>query len=120
MVLSRRFDPYLKGSPITVMVRAISERALGAEALDALFEGTAERQYTRQLMFSTVVGLMSEVVLGITPSQTRGVAIRPGPSASMSRRASLLSCSESRPRYLYRSPQIRRLPRYIRNYTAGN
>ncbi len=68
MALSRRFDPYLQGSPITVMVRAISERALGAEALDALFERTADRQYTRTLLFSSLVGLMSDVVLGISPS----------------------------------------------------
>jgi hypothetical protein len=44
------------------------ERIFSAEKLDALFERTAEKQYTRELLFSTVVGLMSLVVCGIHPS----------------------------------------------------
>ena len=36
--------------------------------MEALFERTPVRQYTRDLLFSTVVALMSEVVLGISRS----------------------------------------------------
>ena len=35
--------------------------------LDCLFEDTAERGYTRELLFSTTVDLMSLVVAGTTP-----------------------------------------------------
>jgi hypothetical protein len=36
--------------------------------LDAMFEETAQTGYTRELLFSTVVRLMNEVVLGVAPS----------------------------------------------------
>jgi hypothetical protein len=44
------------------------ERAFHAPRIDALFERTATRQYTRELLFSTLVALMSEVVLGVSRS----------------------------------------------------
>ncbi|HPR08419.1 MAG TPA: transposase [Denitromonas sp.] len=50
------------------MVRGVLERAFDADRLDGLFERTAETQYTRELWFSTLVRLMSEVVLGVSPS----------------------------------------------------
>lgn len=62
------FEQFVEASPVTVMVRALMERIFSAEKLDALFERTAEKQYTRELLFSTVVGLMSLVVCGIHPS----------------------------------------------------
>jgi hypothetical protein len=62
------FEQFVEASPVTVMMRAIMERIFSAEKLDALFEQTAEKQYTRELLFSTVVGLMSLVVCGIHPS----------------------------------------------------
>jgi hypothetical protein len=67
-MISEMFEQFVEASPITVMVRAIMERIFSAEKLDALFERTAEKQYTRELLFSTVVGLMSLVVCGIHPS----------------------------------------------------
>ena len=39
--------------------------------LDALFEQHAETQYTRDLLFSQVVDLMSLVVCGLQPSVNR-------------------------------------------------
>lgn len=36
--------------------------------LDALFERTAVHQYTRELLFRTLVALMSDVVLGVSRS----------------------------------------------------
>jgi len=49
------------------MLRATMERIFSAEKLDALFDGTAQRQYTRELLFSTVVSIMSLVVCNIRP-----------------------------------------------------
>jgi len=67
-MISAIFEQFVEASPISVMVRAIMERIFSAEKLDELFETTAERQYTRELLFSSVVGLMSLVVSGIHPS----------------------------------------------------
>ena len=67
MVLDPIFDRFVADSPLSVMARATIEHALSAEALDALFERTADKQYTRELLFSTVVDLMSLVVCGTHP-----------------------------------------------------
>lgn len=68
MVLGKRFEAFVERSPVSVMVRGVLERAFDANRLDALFERTAQTQYTRELWFSTLVRLMSEVVLGVSPS----------------------------------------------------
>lgn len=67
-VISTIFERFVELTPITVMVRAIMERVFAPAALDQLFEETADRQYQRELLFSTVVGLMSLVVCGMYPS----------------------------------------------------
>jgi hypothetical protein len=68
MLLGNRFQSFVEGSPVSVMVRGVLERAFDPKRLDALFENTAEAGYTRELFFSTTVRLMSEVVLGVSPS----------------------------------------------------
>ena len=68
MLLDTIFAPFVKERPICVMARAVLERLLDASRLDALFARTAERQYTRELLFSSLVQLMSEVVLGVHPT----------------------------------------------------
>ena len=68
MLLDTIFAPFVKERPICVMARAVLERLLDAQRIDDLFARTAERQYTRELMFSSLVQLMSEVVLGVHPS----------------------------------------------------
>jgi hypothetical protein len=50
------------------MTRMALERALDPRWVDALFEEQRERQYTRELLFSTVVELTSTVALGLQPS----------------------------------------------------
>src|SRR5260370_34314120 len=50
------------------MSRALIERALACEPLDALFRQHAEHQYTRELLFSSVVDLMTLVVCGKQPT----------------------------------------------------
>lgn len=62
------FERFVENVPLTVMVRAILERIFAPDALDEWFEQAAEKQYTRDLLFSTVVGLMSLVVMGTYPS----------------------------------------------------
>jgi hypothetical protein len=68
MLLDTIFAPFVKERPICVMARAILERLLDTQRLDDLFARTAERQYTRKLLFSSLVHLMSEVVLGVHPT----------------------------------------------------
>lgn len=68
MLLSRVFEPFLKTRPVCVMARCALERLLDADRLNDLFEQTAETQYTKELLFSTLVQLLSEVVLGKQPS----------------------------------------------------
>jgi len=58
------FQRFGQESPIAVMVRATLENAFAAPALDELFMQSVEEPYTRTLLFSTVVELMTTVVLG--------------------------------------------------------
>src|SRR5262249_12665524 len=53
---------------IGVMARGVLENLFHADKIDALFARTAEVQYTRALLFSSVVDLMGQVGLGVQPS----------------------------------------------------
>jgi IS4 transposase len=68
MLLGDVFELFAQEAPVSVMVRATLENALNPLALDQLFEDTAQRQYTRTLLFSAIVDLMSTVVCRIRPS----------------------------------------------------
>src|SRR5260370_32656354 len=68
MILDPIFAPFLAASPLSVMARALVERAVGPTELNRLFQQHAERQYTRQVTFATLVELMSLVVCGPQPS----------------------------------------------------
>ncbi|MFO0946056.1 MAG: transposase [Planctomycetota bacterium] len=61
-------DEFAKKSPPTVLVQATMAHALSSERVNALFEATAEAQYTRELAFSTLIDLMAPVVGGMHPS----------------------------------------------------
>ena len=50
---------FAERAPLPVMARAVLERCLNAQLLDAWFEKTAERQYTRTRLFSSVYELMT-------------------------------------------------------------
>jgi hypothetical protein len=67
-MLGKVFARFVEKSPISVMVRGTLERVLGAEQLDAWFARTAQKQYTRTLLFSTVYDVLSQVVFRIQPS----------------------------------------------------
>jgi hypothetical protein len=68
MLLGKRFQAFVEGSPVSVMIRGVLERGFDPQRLDAMFAKTAQSGYTRELLFSTTVRLMSEVVLGVSPS----------------------------------------------------
>jgi hypothetical protein len=61
-------DRFEKKSPFAVLLRTILQRLLPPEKLDKLFVETAEKQYERELLFSTLMMLMLEVVLRCSPS----------------------------------------------------
>jgi len=63
-MLSNIFKPFIEASPLSVMMRGLVERLLNPEQMDQWFEQFAQEQYTRELLFSTVVSLMLEVVCG--------------------------------------------------------
>lgn len=67
MLLEPLFDRFVAASPLSIMVRSTIEHALSGQALDDLFARTADKQYTRELLFSSVVDLMSLVVTGTYP-----------------------------------------------------
>lgn len=68
MILSEIFRRFSEKAPMPVMVRALLERTFHPERLDAWFEQTAEAQYTRELLFSTLFELMSQVVCRVRRS----------------------------------------------------
>jgi len=63
-MLSPVFTPFIKNSPISVMARGMLERVLNPDQLDQWFDKTVKEQYTRDLLFSTVFDLLSQVVQG--------------------------------------------------------
>jgi len=63
-MLSRVFDQFVEQSPMSVMARGLLERVLNSQTIDEIFERVADHQYTRELLFSTVFDLMSQVVCG--------------------------------------------------------
>ena len=68
MLLERLFQPFVEQRPVCVMARGVLERVLDPQRIDRLFADTAQRQYTRNLLFSSLVDLLSHVVLGWQPS----------------------------------------------------
>jgi IS4 transposase len=68
MILGEVFERFAQESPLTVMAHGVMENALNPTVVDQLFEDVAEAQYTRQLLFSAVVDLMSLVVGRIQPA----------------------------------------------------
>jgi len=54
-------DRFVERCPAVVMVRATLENLLRPERLDRIFEESAERQYSKVLLFSRVVAVMSAV-----------------------------------------------------------
>jgi hypothetical protein len=62
MLLGKLFHRFVEQAPVCVAARATLEVALHPAALDGLFDRTSDRQYHRELLFSTCVDLMGLVV----------------------------------------------------------
>lgn len=67
-MLAAIFDAFAEASPVSVMLRGLMEKVFRPERLDEVFKQHAEVQYTRELLFSDLVSLLSLVVCGIHPS----------------------------------------------------
>jgi IS4 transposase len=67
-MLSSIFDRFAKESPISVMYRGLMEHVFRPERLDEIFAQNSKVQYERELLFSSLVNLLSLVVCGIQPS----------------------------------------------------
>src|SRR5918994_863378 len=76
MLLGEAFERFAAESPVSVMARAAFEHALPADAVDALFAEHADRQYTRELLFSQLVDLMGLVVCRVQPSLNAAIRKR--------------------------------------------
>jgi IS4 transposase len=68
MLLGAIFAKFVARSPASVMVQGTLEFALRPQVLDDLFQQHADTQYTRTLLFSTVVDLISLVTCGVHSS----------------------------------------------------
>lgn len=68
MISNEVLGRFAKQSPITVMARLGMQRALDPNWIDEMFERQSQSQYTRELLFSTAVEVMSLVVTGLRPS----------------------------------------------------
>jgi IS4 transposase len=61
-------ERFVEQAPVAVMARLGLQRAISADWVNDVFEQHSNTQYTRELLFSTVVELMSLVALGLRPS----------------------------------------------------
>ena len=68
MWFSPIFERFVEKSPVTVIVRALMEVVLAEPKLDELFEKTAQTGYTKELLFSTLVKMMTQVVCSVRQS----------------------------------------------------
>jgi IS4 transposase len=59
---------FIDEAPMAVMVQATAARAIGESVLDGIFERHADAQYTRDLTFSALARLMTQVVFRAYPS----------------------------------------------------
>ena len=61
-MLNPIFERFVEKSPVSVMARGMMEHVLNPKQLDQWFEHTAQRQYTQDLLFSSVFDIMCQVV----------------------------------------------------------
>ena len=90
MLLGQLFEKFVARSPLSVMVRGTLEYALQPKFLDDLFQQHAGDQYTRTLLFSTVVDLVSLVTCRVHDSVR--AAYRASPNRAASIRGSTRLC----------------------------
>jgi IS4 transposase len=84
MILSPVFERFVEVSPVTVMTRALMESVLRPDDVNRVFDTNASEQYTRKLVFSTIVDLMGVVVSKSQPSLHSAIqAVRTSVPASV-------------------------------------
>lgn len=83
MVMDAVIERCAQHSPVTVMARLALQRSLAPEWIDALFEEQRGAQYTRELLFSTTVELMTLVAVGLRPSLHAAAKANPDLSVSV-------------------------------------
>jgi hypothetical protein len=72
MLLNTVFARFAQDSPVAVMVRGLLEQVFEPAAVNALFDEHAQKQYTRELLFSDLIDVMGEVVCGSRRSVNAG------------------------------------------------
>jgi len=68
MLNAATYKRLVREAPEAVMVRTVLEHALEADAVDEVFEESRDDQYTRNLLFSSIVDLMALVVCRVRRS----------------------------------------------------
>ena len=68
MLETTTYKRLVQEAPEAVMVRMVLEHALEPEAIDEVFEECRDDQYTRTLLFSSIVELMALVVCRVRRS----------------------------------------------------
>ena len=68
MVMDEVMTRFAERAPVPVMARLAVQRALDRNWVETVFEEHRQSQYTRELLFSSVVELMSVVAMGLRPS----------------------------------------------------
>ena len=71
------FDQFVADAPLSVMARALLQRSLQADPLDRLFIDHARLQSNEELLFSSVVDMLSRVALRISPSVRQAYLTNP-------------------------------------------
>ena len=62
------FQRFIQQRPVATMVLALLENFLNADKLDRWFDTVRQSQYTKEILFSSIIGLMLNVVCNIRPS----------------------------------------------------
>ena len=78
MLLGKRFEAFIKASPVSVMIRGTLERVLDPSKLEQVFEDHAVWQYTRELTFAQCGEVLSDVVFQVSPSVGAWYKTHPG------------------------------------------
>jgi len=68
MWMEQVFERFVERSPFSVMTRATLEHLFADSFLDQVFRDHADAQYERELAFSAVATLLTQVVLRVRPS----------------------------------------------------
>jgi len=62
------FQRFIQKRPVAIMVLVLLENFLNADKLDHWFNTVRQSQYTKDILFSSIVGLMLNVVCNVRPS----------------------------------------------------